>query len=139
MFLTIEDYKAVADAQTLDVIYQSDEANLHRAEEYAISEVSSMLSGQYDMTKAFSALGTERDPRLVMITCDIALYHLISWLPKKTGFEIRDIRHKEAKEWLKDVRNGEANTGIPVLTDEGGREIGEIIRYGSEKKNKYDY
>ena len=39
-FLTTDDYKAVSDAQTLDVIHQSDEANLERAELYAQEEIS---------------------------------------------------------------------------------------------------
>lgn len=35
MFLTEDDYKAVCDAQTLDVIQQSDEETRQRAEKYA--------------------------------------------------------------------------------------------------------
>jgi phage gp36-like protein len=139
MFLTIEDYKAVADAQTLDVIHQSDEANLQRAERYAIGEISSYLRDRYDVSKAFAATGEERNQHLIMITCDVALYHLSAWLPKRIGFEIRDIRHKQAIDWLKSIQAGEASSDIPVLADDSGQDIGNPIRYGSEKKNKYDY
>ena len=44
-FITIEDFKAVVDNKTLDVINQSDIANLERAVGYAIEEISGYLRG----------------------------------------------------------------------------------------------
>jgi phage gp36-like protein len=138
-FLTTNDYKAVSNAQTLDVIHQSDEENLRRAEGYAIGEINSYLRDRYDTTKAFTATGEERNPYLVMITCDVALYHLTAWLPKRIGFEIREIRYKRAIEWLESVQAGKASSDIPPLTDEEGQDIGNPVRWGSQKKNRYDY
>ena len=43
MFLEKEDYKAVVDDKTLDVVNQSDGENLARAERYAIEEISGYL------------------------------------------------------------------------------------------------
>jgi phage gp36-like protein len=139
MFLTIEDFKTVSDAQTLDVIHQSDEANLERTVGYAISEISSYLRDRYDVSQAFAATGEDRNRHLVMITCDVTLYHLSAWLPKRIGFEIRDTRYRQAIEWLESVQAGKASPDIPPLTDESGQDVGNPIRYGSQKKNKYDY
>lgn len=139
MFIQEEDYKAVVDAQTLSVIHQADDNNRERALKYAMEEISSYLRSRYNMNAAFSALGEERNQQLVMITVDVSLYHLIAWLPKRIGFEIREIRYKRAIEWLESVQSGKASPALPSLTDDSGNEIGTPIKYGSMKPNKYDY
>ena len=70
-YLTSADFNAVCDSATLDVINQSNVANLDRAEQYAIEEVSSYLRGRYDIETAFAQRGDSRNSLLVMITCDI--------------------------------------------------------------------
>jgi phage gp36-like protein len=139
MFLTEDDYKAVCDAQSLDVIQQSDEETRLRAEKYAKEEISSYIRSRYDVQAAFAAAGDERNSQLVMITADIALYHLVAWLPKKTGFEIRETRYNNAIKWLVMVQKGEASPDLPVLTDGAGNDIGTPMKYGSMTPNKYDY
>lgn len=139
-FLTTEDFKQVCDDQTLSVINQQNDDNLSRAESYAIEEISSYLRSKYDVIKTFSAIGEERNPQIVMYCCDIALYHLIAWLPKRIGFEIREIRYKRAIEWLESVQNSKASPDLPLLLSEDGS--GDVIsnfRYGSWKKNVYEY
>jgi len=139
-FITIEDYKAVADNKTLDVIHQSDTDNLDRAERYAMEEISSYLRGRYDVFAAFNKQADERNQQLVMITCDVSLYHLIAWLPMKLGFEIRETRYKRAIEWLTQVQNGKASPDLPPLTDPNtGENIGNPIKWGSMPKNDYSY
>lgn len=138
-FITIQDYKAVVEPKVLDVIHQTDTANLDRAEGYAIEEVSSYLRNRYNVDAAFALQGELRNKQLVMITVDVALYHLIAWLPLKAGFEIRDIRYKRAIEWLESVQKGQASPDLPLLTDEAGNDIGNPIKYGSMPKGTYDY
>jgi phage gp36-like protein len=149
MFLTIEDYKAVVDEKTLDVINQSDADNLERAEGYAIDEIKSYLRAAessktgirpYDIEAAFAKEGEARNRQLVMYTCDISLYHLIAWLPKRMGFEIREIRYKRALEWLSSVQAGEALLDIPLVAEEAtDSDSGGTIRWGGQTKNSYDY
>jgi phage gp36-like protein len=139
MFLQEEDYNAVTDATTLDVIQQSSEATRQKAEDYAKEEISSYLRNRYDVAAAFEATGESRNAKLVMITADIALYHLIAWLPKKMGFEIRETRYKNAIDWLKDVQAGKASPDLPALTDDSGADIGNPIKYGSLPASKYDW
>lgn len=138
-FLTTEDFKAVCDDNTLAVIHQSDTANLARAEQYAVEEISSYLRSRYDAQQAFATTGDTRNAQLVMITCDVTLYHLVAWLPKRIGFEIRETRYNNAIAWLKDVQNGKATPSLPVLTNNTGEDIGTPLRFGGWDKSKYDY
>lgn len=139
-FLTTDDYKAVSDAQTLEVIHQSDQDNLQRAERYAMEEISAYLRNRFDMNAAFAQTDINRNQQLVMIAADIAIYHLIAWLPKRMGFEIRELRYKRAIEFLEDVQAGKASPDLPPLTDPNTGEVSGIpIKFGSAKKSTYDY
>ncbi len=137
IFLSKDDFSVVCDDNTLSVIHQQEDSNLDKAESYAIEEVASYLRSRYDIEKALS--DTNRNAQLVMILCDIALYHLISWLPKRIGFEIRETRYKTAISWLKDVAKGNASPNLPIKTNEQGEDIGTPVRFGSWGQNKYDY
>lgn len=138
-FLTKDDFKAVCDDQTLAVINQQSDENMTRAENYAIEEMSSYLRSKYNVDKVFAATGEERNAQIVMLACDIALYHLIAWLPKRIGFEIRELRYKRAIEWLESVQASKASPNLPPLTSEDGNKIISPFRYGSWHKNNYEY
>ena len=139
-FLTTDDFKAVCDTQTLTVINQNDTDNLDRAERYAIEEVSSYLRTRYDVATAFAKTGTQRNGYLVMIVADVALYHLVSWLPKRIGFDIRETRYNQAIAWLKDVQSGKATPDLPTPTDPTtGQETSQPVRYGGWGKSEYQY
>lgn len=138
-FLTQDDFISVCDSQTLSVINQNDTPTFERGVRYAIEEIKSYLSARYDMDQAFALTGAQRNDQLVMITCDIALYHLVAWLPKRIGFEIREIRYKNAIAWLKDVQAGKASPNLPPNTNDQGEDIGTPVRYGGWDKSKYDY
>jgi phage gp36-like protein len=139
MFLTTEDYKTVVDEATLAVINQDSADNLARAESYAIDEVSSYLRSRYDMAAAYADTGDKRSKQLVMITCDVALYHLVSWLPRRIGYEIRKERYDAAIEWLVRVQQGKASPDLPPLLDDSGNDVGNPIKYGSWEKNNYEW
>ena len=148
MFLTIDDYKAVVDSRTLEVINQSDPENLLRAERYAVEEISGYLRAvesaktgvrPYDVAAAFAAEGEARNSQLVMYAVDVALYHLIAWLPQRIGFEIRETRYKRAIEWLEGVQEGKILIDVEHIEpdpDSDGDD-GHAIRWGTWGKNKY--
>lgn len=137
MFLTEEDY-IVASSTALSVLQQSSEENRERAERMAIEEVSGYLRSRYDVEKVFSATGAERNDLVVMRTCDVALYHLSSWLPNKMGHDIRKERYELAVKWLEGVQAGKIMPDLPTVTGEDGEEdINNPMKWGSEKKNVY--
>ena len=104
-----------------------------------MEETASYLRSRYDVDKAFSKEGTERNPQLVMVLCDVALYHLVAWLPKRIGFEIRETRYNNAISWLKDVQSGKATPNLDPLTNEAGEDIGNPVRYGGWDKSQYQW
>lgn len=137
MFLTEEDY-IVASSTALSVLQQSSEENRERAERMAIEEVSGYLRSRYDVEKVFAATGAERNDLVVMRTCDVALYHLSSWLPNKMGHDIRKERYDLAVKWLEGVQAGKITPDLPTVTGEDGEEdINNPMKWGSEKKNVY--
>lgn len=137
MFLTEEDY-IVASSTALSVLQQSSEENRERAERMAIEEVSGYLRSRYDVEKVFAATGAERNDLVVMRTCDVALYHLSSWLPNKMGHDIRKERYELAVKWLEGVQTGKITPDLPTVTGEDGEEdINNPMKWGSEKKNVY--
>lgn len=136
IFITNEDFKAVCDDNALEVIAQADSSNLDRAEGYAIEEISSYLRGRYDVDRAFATSESNRNAQLVMITTDVVLYHLIAWLPKRIGFEIRETRYKSAIAWCEGVQRGVIT---PLLPGAIGEEASNTIKSGSMHKNIYDY
>lgn len=137
MFLTEEDY-IVASSTALSVLQQSSEEKRERAERMAIEEVSGYLRSRYDVEKVFAATGAERNDLVVMRTCDVALYHLSSWLPNKMGHDIRKERYELAIKWLEGVQAGKITPDLPTVTGEDGEEdINNPMKWGSEKKNVY--
>ena len=136
-YITEEDFKQVCDSNALAVISQSSEENKTRAEAYAIEEISSYLRGRYDMPKAFEMQGNDRNALLVMYTTDIILYHLVAWLPKKIGFEIRETRYNAAIDWCVKVQNGKSSPELPTLVNDKGETTGGTVRTGGQKKNNY--
>lgn len=137
MFLTEEDYIMTSDT-ALKVLQQSSEEKRERAERMAIEEVSGYLRSRYDTKKVFAATGSERNDLIVMRTCDVALYHLSSWLPNRMGHDIRLERYELALKWLEGVQAGKITPDIPTMTGEDGEEdINNPMKWGSEKKNTY--
>jgi len=139
MFLTEEDYITTSDA-ALAILQQSKPGNREKAEKSAIDEISGYLRERYDIKKIFTATGDARSEMIVMRTTDISLYHLVSWLPQKMGYEIRKERYERAIKWLSDVQTGKIMPGLPTLTGPDGEEdAGNPIRFGAGIKNNYDW
>ena len=109
MFLTENDY-IVASADSLNIFQQSTPQKREQAEKMAIEEIAGYLRSRYDTGRVFSATGDNRNDIIVMYTCDIALYHLVSWLPNKMGREIRKERYDRAIKWLEEVQAGKTGS-----------------------------
>lgn len=137
MFLTEDDY-IVASSTALGVLQQSSEDKRNTAERMAVEEVSGYLRSRYDVKKIFAATGGERNDVVVMRTCDVALYHLSSWLPNRMGHEIRKERYELALKWLEGVQVGKITPDLPTVAGEDGEEdVNNPMKWGSEKKNTY--
>ena len=138
-FITIEDIRTVCDEKTVDVIMQSEESNLSRAEEYAVEEISGYLRSRYDILSAYQKEDTERNRHLVMITCDVMIYHLITWLPARMAMETRKQRYDDAIKWCQRVQDGKCSPDLPTYSDGKNQDLGSSFRAGSMKPNSYSY
>lgn len=136
MFLNYDDYKVVIGATALNVTSQEDFENRQRAEKQAIEEISGYLRPRYDTQAIFSAQEKERNPHLVMIACDIALYHMSSSMPHKMGSEVRKERYDRAIQWLEDVQSGKIVPDLPYKIDEQG-DSATPIHCGSNRPLKH--
>lgn len=142
-FIERIDYKTLIDKQALAVLEQTDEDNRQRAEQMAREELEDYLSGRYNLNRAFSQTGSARNMRLVMMCMDIALYHMVSWIPGNMGLSIREKRYEKAVKWLEEVRDGKLNPNLPLKGDEGQDDFkpedASPMKWGSCPKNNNDW
>jgi phage gp36-like protein len=138
MFITDEDY-TVQVRQEILTLLDTDIANsnLRKAEKYAIAEITKRVGGRYNMAEVFNKTGDERDAYIVMITIDIAIYHLYSQKAPRKIPEYRDIRYHDALEWLVEVGKGTTPTDLPTLPEEEYK--GEVRIFSLYKPNDNKY
>lgn len=141
MFINIDDYIMIGE-DSLKVAQQASETNRENAEAIAIEEVSGFLRNRYDVTTIFAAEKTDtsdlRNKQMVMLVCDIALYHLVSSRPAKQGLEIRKERYDNAIKTLTSIQAGKLQPDLPTIVGPDGEEdYNNPIRFGSQPRNYY--
>ena len=137
MFLNNLDYQVMIGQRAFDLIQQSDEENRRRAEEMAREEMAGYLRPRYDVERICARRGEQRNMQIVMFLCDITLYHLVSWLPQKMGYEIREIRYRRAIEWLQGVQSGKIVPDLDTPDDSNGEPQPYNLKWGSEQHSNY--
>ncbi len=139
MYIENEDYIQVG-AEALKIMQNCDDGRRDKAEQRAVSEVSSYLRYRYDVDKTFTKTGTDRDPALVGYVADIALFYMVCSLPGRMGYEIRKDQFEKAIAFLKEVQKGNATLDIPTILGPSGEEdYNNPISYDCGIKNKYDW
>lgn len=134
MFITDEDYRVVIGENALKTISQVSETNRRQAEDEAAEEIASYLRPKYDAVAIFNATGEQRNSYIVMIACDIALYHLSASLPQKMGTEVRKERYDRAIKWIEGVQAGKIVPDLPLATDEETGDTLQGFSFHSEPK-----
>lgn len=138
-FITQEDFKVVVGEVAFKVITQASDENRDNAVREAQEEISGYLRPKYDCEAIFSAQGTNRNSQIVMIACDISLYHMGSALPQKMGSEIREERYKRAISWLEGVQAGKIVPNLPLVVDSKGEPSNLPLRFGCQKKQRNNW
>ncbi len=139
MFITDEDYRVVIGESALKVVSQTSPENRANAEAEAMEEIASYLRPVYDTGLTFSAEGAVRNRLIVMYTCDIALYHMVSSQPQKMGYEIRKERYERAIKWLEGVQAGKIIPDLPAVTDSDGTAVGGGLKWQSQKPLRHNW
>lgn len=142
MFLTEDDYRVVTCPSDLAIICQSSEEIRQQAERTAMEEVAGYVRTRYDIDAAYAKTDIQRNPLLVQLTVSIALWWLGQWLPGMMGGEMRQTLYDNAISRLKDIQKGNFTPEFPEYPEEGDPDTGMVgnpMRYGSMKKNGYDW
>ena len=113
MFITEKDYKTVIGDNALRVISQTSQEVRTNAEYQAQEEIASYLRPRYDTQAVFAAQEDNRNRLIVMIMCDIALYHMAAALPQKMGPDIRKERYERALKTLEGIQAGKILPDLP--------------------------
>ena len=139
MFITDQDYKVVIGDNALKVVSQTSEQNRANAEAEAQEEIASYLCPTYDTNAIFAAEGESRNRLIVMYTCDIALYHMVSAMPQKLGSEIRKERYERAVKWLEGVQAGKIVPDLPAAVDTQGEPVSTGIILTSQPPLRHNW
>lgn len=143
-FLNEQDYTVQVRTEISKIIDPTlDRAKLIAAEKMAIDQIKNHIAGRCDITKIFvdaPATGQpdERDMYIVMLTIDIALYHL--WC-KEGGNNIpktRELRYNDALKWLQDVQRGKPNN-LPQITNDEGVVLNDVKIWSRRKLEDQQY
>lgn len=137
MFVTEEELRSVAYSYQLEQIVENDVTILHMAINAAVEEARGYLSARYNAA-AFAATGADRNPLLLEIVKDIALWYIIRLSNVDILYEPMKERYDRAVQWLDRVAAGRITPDLPAATDENGEYV-QPMRYGSMPKQQYDY
>ena len=134
MFITDDDYKQLITPDDLEVVQQADVNVRQTAETAAIEYFSGFLRGRYNVDELFSFTKGARDPVLIQFLIDEVLYTLHSSLPGNMMPDIRNKRKEELDKWLLNVQKGIVQPNFPTLNSDTETDIGNPVKYGSNKK-----
>ena len=138
MFITDEELRSVAYSYQLEQIVDNDPTILQMSIDAAVEEASSYLSSRYNAKAVFAAEGKERNPLLLELTKDIALWYIIRLSNVDIIYDSVKERYDRAVKWLDRVAAGTITPDLPAATDENGEYV-QPMRYGSMPKQQYDY
>ncbi len=128
-FLKDDDYEVQIRSEISRIIDPTQgKTKILKAELMAIAQIKAYLSGRFAVDQIFVDAPLDeipesdpRDPYIVMITIDIALYHLWSKEGPNNIPKTRELRYNDALEWLQAVQKGQAVDLPPIVDQESGQ------------------
>ena len=137
-FINQSDYDASIHSEILDAVTRGDEAIVEICEDRAIAQMRSYLSARYDCNAIFSARGDERNPLILMMAIDIAIYHIFcAHNPQKLS-QMRQDRYDRAVEWLRQVSESKLSIAdAPTLPEEQQAKNATILMNATPKRTQH--
>ncbi|MDO5106125.1 hypothetical protein [Capnocytophaga sp.] len=118
MFLEVTELKTHAYDYELQAIIQGDETIALASIDTAIEYAKSKLMKAYDVEAIFSTTGSDRNPLLLKIVKDIAVWELIGLANPSIDYTDKKYRYEQAVDWLTAVYKGmPANLPVKVEAD----------------------
>ena len=69
-----------------------------------------------------------------MYVCDMALYHMVSAMPQRMGYEIRKERYDRAIKWLEGVQAGKIVPDLPLSINQINNNVEGSTIYSSHSQ-----
>lgn len=139
MFLGIEELRSVIYDYQLGEIVEDDNTIVEMAIAAAIEEVGSYLRGRFNVGATFATEGSDRNPLVLEITKDVALWQIVRLSNPDIVYERVKERYDRAIDWLDKVARGIITPELPPLQDETTGDNVTPIRFGSMPAQVYDY
>lgn len=121
-FININDYDASIHREILDALLREDAANsdtIEVCENRALAIIRSLIGRRYDCDQIFAMEGDQRNQLVLRVSLDISIYEIYCQHNPYKMSQIRKDRYKDAMDWLREVRDYDANIeGAPLLPDE---------------------
>jgi len=138
MFLEINEMNTVAADYKIFELTDNDSSILQSCIIAAVKRVKSYLISRYDVTAIFTKTGDERDPDILEITKNVALWYLV----RRNNIDILYNRVKEIYDrdivYLKALASGDISSDLPKATAENGETVSSF-RMGSNAKFRHSW
>lgn len=106
MYLTPEELKTHAYDEEISEIIRDDETIAYACIDMAIELATSKLMKHYNTADIFSAEGEQRNPLVLKIVKDIAVWELIGLANPSIDYPDKKYRYEQAVDWLTAVYKG---------------------------------
>ncbi len=113
-YITIEELKTHAYSEEINEIIREDQTIAYASIDIAIDFVCSKLMKHYIVDDIFSKQGKDRNPLVLKVVKDIALWELIGLANPSINYEDKKFRYQEAVGWLTAVYKG-MPTALPKI------------------------
>jgi phage gp36-like protein len=138
MYITIEELKSALYAYQAQEITGADNDILLMNIAAAEAEVRSYLAGAYDVDVIFSAEGAARNPLLMELTKNIAVWYIVRLSNVDLIYQHAKERYDAAIEWLNRVADGKLSPDLPAAPVTADP-TGSGVSWGSSPRNNNDY
>ncbi|HQW47244.1 MAG TPA: DUF1320 family protein [Chitinophagaceae bacterium] len=138
-FLTIAELETHLYGEITEEINRGDDDITQQAIDVALDEVKGYIT-KYDLDLIFNPLAPEdRNNKLLSVTKDIAVWHLLLLSNPNVELQIRQIRYEDAVKWLANVQKGTIDPLLPLPAPtviEGNGSVDGAIKWESNPKRK---
>lgn len=134
MYITAHDLNTHLYGEQVMAITGDNNELLLKAISVAVAEARGYLTA-YDIDSELERTGDDRNPLLVIIVKDIAVWHFINICNVNTSLELRRDRYGRAIDWLKEVQKGAVNPGLPPLPE--AERKGTILYHSNPKRTNH--
>ena len=138
MYITIDELKSALYAYQAQEITGADNDILLINIAAAEAEVRSYLAGAYDVNAIFSAEGADRNPLLMELTKNIAVWYIVRLSNVDLIYKHAKERYDAAIEWLNRVADGKLSPDLPAAPIDYNP-TGSGVSWGGSPRNNNDY